>query len=163
MLKSQPSNDPAYVSFFNQSSKTVDVVWLDFDGNMVRYGVLQPGERQNVNTFSQHPWKSFDSATGIGMLLNGRPVYYPVSVREIHERLQMVQIPLRSLRCQRSPVYISSPFLTLRELCQQMIMQRVKTSADIDRLEIPELLKNYLRQMLAAKENYLHNLVNYVH
>lgn len=154
MLKALPSDDPAFVTFYNSSGRTIDIIWHDFAGNLVRYGCLKPGSTLDINTFSDHPFKCFDHATGMEMLCNGRSVYYPESFRQIHQRLQMVHVPMRSLSCRRSPVYVTSPLCSLIELCEQHIMQFIAKEQDIKSFGLPQTLCDRLKALYQSRECY---------
>src|SRR6476646_10944867 len=51
--KSQNSNTPVKVTFVNKSGEFRAVMW---EGKLVPYANLEPGQRYTVNTFATHPW-----------------------------------------------------------------------------------------------------------
>ena len=68
-LRSQgESNVPAEVFVHNGTTKTIHLVWLDFDGRrdarpeFARYGVALPGGATSVNTFAGHAFVVTDFA-----------------------------------------------------------------------------------------------------
>ena len=54
--KSQNSNTPVTVTFYNKSGEYRGVMWADFKGKWVSYANLEPGQSYTVNTFATHPW-----------------------------------------------------------------------------------------------------------
>ena len=55
-VKSKNSNTPVKVTFVNKSGEFRGVMWADFNGKLVAYANLQPGQSYTVNTFATHPW-----------------------------------------------------------------------------------------------------------
>jgi len=55
-VKSQNSNTPVTVTFVNRSGEYRSVMWVDFNGNLVNYANLNPGQRYQINTYVTHPW-----------------------------------------------------------------------------------------------------------
>jgi von Hippel-Lindau disease tumor suppressor protein len=55
-VKSKNSNTPLKVTFVNKSGAFRGVMWADFNGKLVPYANLQPGQSYTVNTFATHPW-----------------------------------------------------------------------------------------------------------
>lgn len=63
-------------NFTNRSSRYVDLLWVDYQGALVRYHKrMAPNELKKLITFATHPWVARDSDTGQAMYLSGRPVY----------------------------------------------------------------------------------------
>lgn len=63
VLKSTGS--PACVlRFANERSTPVRVLWLDYEGDEVPYGTVQPHCSFNQATYTKHPWRLRDEATG---------------------------------------------------------------------------------------------------
>jgi hypothetical protein len=65
------------VTFENVSSKTVELFWYDYSGNLVSYGSIGAGQTKPMYTFATHPWK----ATGDNSLftVDGDDAFVPVS------------------------------------------------------------------------------------
>jgi hypothetical protein len=56
-MRSLHSRQSVEVVFFNATPSTaVRLLWLDFSGERVDYGVLGPGDRIEMDTFVTHPW-----------------------------------------------------------------------------------------------------------
>ena len=72
MLKSLHSHVRSFVLFRNCSERSVDILWVDFQGELVWYGTLQPTEIKMINTFATHPWIFRDPDTGERMQVHGK-------------------------------------------------------------------------------------------
>ena len=56
-MRSLHSRDRVRILFENKTSESrVNLLWLNFRGEEVDYGVLEPGETMHMNTFQTHPW-----------------------------------------------------------------------------------------------------------
>jgi hypothetical protein len=52
-----PSSDAATgINFHNETPYAFRVFWIDFDGFLKEYGLVQPGETASFNTFIGHKW-----------------------------------------------------------------------------------------------------------
>jgi hypothetical protein len=77
-VRSLQSRYKLKVSFTNTSERAVDLYWLDFRGNRVRYQQnFQPSRTVQMLTYVTHPWVAHDSVTGQKMLMSGQPVFTP--------------------------------------------------------------------------------------
>ncbi len=54
--KSKKSTASVKVKFVNKSGEYRGVFWLDYNGKMVNYANLNPGESYTIDTFVSHPW-----------------------------------------------------------------------------------------------------------
>jgi hypothetical protein len=69
-LRSLESVTATSIRFVNQTDITVDVYWLDLDGQRVKYATLAPGETLDQATFLTHPWVVTNTAgTCLGIFL----------------------------------------------------------------------------------------------
>ena len=78
--KSLPSRVKSYIRFVNKTDRTVDVVWLNYEGLGVRFRTVPPGQFVDVNTFAGHPWIFRDSHSGDKLVVQvqgNRDVYNP--------------------------------------------------------------------------------------
>jgi hypothetical protein len=64
------SDNPSSIQFVNGSGRTVDIYWLNFNGEFEYQGVigapyntLAPDQEYGQSTFLTHPWKALDSVT----------------------------------------------------------------------------------------------------
>jgi hypothetical protein len=56
MLRSLFGNDRISVHFSNLTAQPLDVYWLNYNGERVRYRILAPGEDYTQQTYVTHPW-----------------------------------------------------------------------------------------------------------
>ena len=62
-VKSTLGDTPlADVTFVNASPGTRTVAWIDYNGGVVHYSTLAPGQSYAVNTYLTHPWLIVDDA-----------------------------------------------------------------------------------------------------
>lgn len=47
---------PAYIRFKNNTSFSVEIIWINHDNKEKPFGVLAPNKFLDVNTYSTHPW-----------------------------------------------------------------------------------------------------------
>ncbi len=78
-IRSVDSKSKAVIHFSNNTERTVNVVWLDYEGNRKTYKTLKRGEVYEQQTFVGHPWLIVD---GKGVCLG---VYWPRSGEQIAE------------------------------------------------------------------------------
>ncbi|XP_076308522.1 von Hippel-Lindau protein [Tachypleus tridentatus] len=76
-LKSIDSICRSYVRFWNRTQRKVDVIWMNYEGNRVKYKTLHPHKFVDVNTFVTHPWIFWDSNTHDQMVVHGQKVFQP--------------------------------------------------------------------------------------
>ncbi len=50
------SGDPTGIDFFNDTQFAYRILWIDFDGFLKEYGLLQPGEHAHYDTYIGHQW-----------------------------------------------------------------------------------------------------------
>jgi len=79
-IRSKESNRKAVVHFANSTGRTMDVVWIDFDGKRKTYRTLKNGEDYKQQTFVTHPWILVDKQ---GRCLNY--VVWPKGGEELQE------------------------------------------------------------------------------
>ncbi len=79
-IRSARSNDPATVTFINNSGRALKISWIDFEGAFKNYRTLRPGERYTQQTFMGHPWV----AQEVGNDRCFGSVYYPRSRNNNH-------------------------------------------------------------------------------
>lgn len=68
----------SFVRFVNSTNRKVDVVWLNYEGQGIRYKSLDPHKYVDVNTFVGHPWTFRDSETGQKMVVQLKEIYRPI-------------------------------------------------------------------------------------
>ncbi|MFZ1813814.1 MAG: SH3 domain-containing protein [Rhizobiaceae bacterium] len=55
-LRSIDGSTPATLVFVNQSPFAIRLEWADYNGALVEYGTVQPGQSFRQETFLSHPW-----------------------------------------------------------------------------------------------------------
>nr|QCH39003.1 VHL [Pareuchiloglanis sinensis]QCH39004.1 VHL [Pareuchiloglanis anteanalis] len=127
LVRSLISRLPAQVLFCNRSSRTVQLLWINFQGQPVSYGQLQPHTGRKINTYIGHPWMFRDAQTDDPMMANNKELYLPSAPEN----------------GQFSVVNIMLPVFSLRERCLQVVRKLVCVD-DFSRLEIARTLQEDL-------------------
>jgi hypothetical protein len=73
-FRSFGTQTPTSITFTDSSAQTVNVYWLDYNGQRQLFHTLGPGESYVQSTFTDNPWLVTDT-TGAGIA-----IYYPVIV-----------------------------------------------------------------------------------
>lgn len=77
-LKSLHCGTPIDVTFHCRSSRKTGLFWIDYNGRLVLYHYLQPGETFEVSTFETHPWVFIDADSKDYLVANRKDqVYFP--------------------------------------------------------------------------------------
>ncbi|KAK3557629.1 hypothetical protein QTP70_031347 [Hemibagrus guttatus] len=129
LVRSLVSRLPAYVLFCNRSPRTVQLLWINFQGQPESYGQLKPQTGRRMDTFVGHPWMFRDAQTDDPMLVNNKEMYLPSALEN----------------GQVSVVNITLPVYSLRERCLQVVRKLV-CMEDFSRLEIARTLQEDLAQ-----------------
>ncbi|KAL8562379.1 hypothetical protein ACOMHN_066093 [Nucella lapillus] len=143
-LRSEMSQNHAFVRFNNQSSRRVAVYWMNYAGERVRYSVIGPGSFLEVNTYESHPWVAVDAATGDAMLVDRREAYMPVAYLR-----QSRQWPP-----QRAEVAVGCPMYSLCESCVQVLRDQVSVD-QLNAMTIAPPLRRKINNAAAHKRRYL--------
>jgi hypothetical protein len=61
-VKSEQGNQPVKVGFKNETASRLDLAWVNYEGKLVYYKTLQPGESFQQKTFETHPWVALNAA-----------------------------------------------------------------------------------------------------
>lgn len=146
-LRSLRSNEKCYVRFINKTRRAIDIMWIDFTGQFVKYKLLQHGEFVDINTYKTHPWFAVDSITNDNMLLNKAFTYLPRTPMEILQDhpVNRHAVPLRTA------VLITIPLYSLLYRCLLELRDRLKNEDDVDSLEITKQLKQDLKKLMRDK------------
>ena len=91
------ANVISYVSFINNTPGSVSIYWHNFEGELVKYDDIKPGESYSAKTFTEHPWSAKDTATGYKVLTDNRYVFYPRPNPSVHERISIERPPGKNL------------------------------------------------------------------
>lgn len=146
MLRSIDSTDRSFIRFENKTEKCIEIIWIDYNGVMVKYGTLCPEQYLAIDTFKTHPWMFIDRVTGEKMLVGSKSLFYPPSVREVEKRFG---------RALRIPVSIHMPLLPLRRISLHVVLNCLNTIGDVKRLGLPFELQRDLEKLNEDKESLL--------
>ena len=137
-LKSQHSIRPSFVRFVNCTPRTVDCIWINYEGRRIKYKTLHEKQYFDVCTFVSHPWIFRDSKTHDKMCVSSlenrqqkaqrKDVFMPPDVIEngIFQK-------------KRKIILITLPIYSLKERCFQFLRENL--TCDISKLEIPLTIK----------------------
>lgn len=85
------------VVFNNRTERRAALYWINYEGELVRYKVLDNGKAMVMDTFETHPWLARDAVTGDILTLNQSKIYYPRAWQGEEERtLVQIDIPCKS-------------------------------------------------------------------
>ncbi|XP_073431050.1 von Hippel-Lindau disease tumor suppressor [Dendrobates tinctorius] len=118
-LRSVNSRQQAQVLFCNRSSRTVQPIWVNFQGDPEPYPVLLPGTGRRIHTYLGHIWLFRELNTDVALTVDKKEIY----------------IPPADVNGQPSMVNICLPVFTLKDRCLQVIRNLVKPE-DYRKLEI---------------------------
>jgi von Hippel-Lindau disease tumor supressor len=127
-LRSNESITASFVRFINATSRSVDCIWINYNGHRVKYKTLAPNQFFDANTYVSHPWIFRDSATRDKMCVNTNYVFMPSAT-------------LTTALTHRKLVKITLPVLSLKDRCFQVVRDNLTNTSHIDELEIPKNLK----------------------
>ncbi|KAG7326176.1 hypothetical protein KOW79_009577 [Hemibagrus wyckioides] len=127
LVRSLDSRRQVHVLFCNRSPRTVQLLWINYQGQPQSYGQLKPQTGKRINTFEGHPWMFRDAETDDPMLVNNKEMYLPSALEN----------------GQVSVVNITLPVYSLRERCLQVVRKLV-CMEDFSRLEIAQTLQEDL-------------------
>lgn len=129
-VRSKHSMCRSFVRFINNTDRKVDVIWINFEGQHVKYKTLPPSSFFNADTFATHPWVFIDSETQDRLVVNCAEVF------------------IAEPRQGRTHVYITIPLYTLRERALQVVRNALSQPEDAFKLELPITLQRELATML---------------
>ena len=104
-LKSKHGKVPTQVTFANTSPLTLDVFWIDYQGQEKRYATIAPHEEYTQDTYMTHPWVVRDKNSG-------EAVGYTVATR-MPQMLFLTGAPTRSRDGVKTQLIVTNP-LTIR-------------------------------------------------
>jgi MYXO-CTERM domain-containing protein len=61
---SENGDDQGIIQFVNDQSYAIDLFWIDYAGNRVKYGTLDSGMGLTQYTYLTHPWLAVEAGTG---------------------------------------------------------------------------------------------------
>lgn len=133
-LRSVRSDLMSAVTFISRTRRPVAIYWMNYEGQRVRYCVINYGDHFPLTTYESHPWIFRDSNNGDKLVTSdGQEVFWPR--------------PWDG--GQQDRVIIGIPVYTLREKCLQVVRSLFTTEV-IGDLSIPMTLKDDLLKGLDA-------------
>ena len=155
-LKSFESDQLCYVRFVNTSYKTVDLIWLDYEGKGVKTRSLLPQTAHSILTYHLHPWIFVDSdnrerltvkkADGSKGLFFEAQNYLNSLKKFAGEKYSKEKLNEfyegRALFC----VFIETPVDRLRFLAFKTVRKCLKKKEDCFCLEVPQPIQFELAQ-----------------
>ncbi|KAK6633140.1 hypothetical protein RUM43_012884 [Polyplax serrata] len=149
-IRSVNYTESAYVQFQNKTNRKVDILWVNYVGDLKKYGTLQPHESVNVDTYKTHPWIFIDPETGVKMKVGASTIFYPISNAEVVQRLR-----LNTQRTIRIPIPIRLPLFTLQQISLHSVFSMIKDINDIENLELPLILKQEILKFHQEKNEII--------
>ena len=83
----------ALVTFQSKTTRPVNVFWLDYAGQRVKYATLAAGDEFPIMTYETHPWIFRDVENGAPLLADGKEVYLPRAYDGREEPPVQIHIP----------------------------------------------------------------------
>lgn len=138
-LRSRESINRAFLQLVNITERTIDVYWIDYQCQLIRYAEIEPNGLVNLNTYRTHPWIFCDQRTGLKMHVNHQEVFWP----ESWAATRLVT---------RTKIEIHYPVQNLKTIALWKIVLHIQSDEQLERLEIPRIL---LRDLKVIYKNYL--------
>ncbi|CAG9765703.1 unnamed protein product [Ceutorhynchus assimilis] len=149
-VRSVESTQRCYVRFINTTSKTIDLMWVNFAGVYVRYRILRKDDYIDVNTFKTHPWIAKDFMTKDILHIDSKYSYEPRTSKEIiQERFPDRIIPENHEA--RIRAYITLPLFSLRYACLLTVRNHMLNEEDVDQLLLPKSLSEDLKKVIKRR------------
>ncbi|MEZ5535325.1 MAG: hypothetical protein R3F02_06835 [Thiolinea sp.] len=109
-LRSQHAETATSIRFVNQSPLKVGVYWLDYQGNEVRYAVLDSRESFTQQTFMSHPWivRDMNSNEAVGFTVGIRePQVFNITGQATRSRKNTRPVKLQMKNATRHTVLVN--------------------------------------------------------
>ncbi|PNH12970.1 hypothetical protein TSOC_000017 [Tetrabaena socialis] len=92
LITSLNSRFKVNMCFTNRTNSEIEVNWINYTGEEVSYGMMQPGQAQLLYTYLSHPWvfRSMDHSVD-ELVINGKAVAWPSHVSPFAD---IVEAPL---------------------------------------------------------------------
>lgn len=152
-LRSKECTTPAHVRFTNRTERIVDIFWANFQGILIPYRRLQPGEKYDISTFTTHPWIFIDPRTGERMQTQNNDVFFP-------KPYFMINPTTKALVKARREILIQFPLRTLRDAAKWTIVKEIQSDSDLCELGLPRTLKDELQGTFKVYSKHRLTFVN---
>ena len=98
-IKSVCADILSLVTFISRTRRRIAVYWIDYNGERVRYAVLNYSEQLQITTYVTHPWIFRDADTGDVLVTSrGDDVFFPVAWNGDNQHDVIIGIPGQCLR-----------------------------------------------------------------
>ncbi|KAK4884936.1 hypothetical protein RN001_001207 [Aquatica leii] len=155
-VRSLHSRNKICIRMVNLANRDVDIVWINFIGQYVKYGRLSNQSYIDVNTFETHPWIAVDSQRKDRLLLDKQFVYTPRSWRENFQNLHP-DVPIESIPEHinlRILVKITVPVYSLRYRTLLEVRSCLKSTGDAESLDLPKEIVDDLKLVMQERSRY---------
>ncbi|XP_065167055.1 protein Vhl [Atheta coriaria] len=154
-LRSRECLERSYVRFVNTTNRTIEIIWLNYTGQRIRYQLIGARSYANIDTFKTHPWIAQDVLTKDRMWLERQYVYQPQTTREhLNNANPNIVYPIPPPEV-RKVVAITLPMLTLRYHALLTIRNLFAQPEAVDNLELPRDLKEDLKKVIILRNRRL--------
>ncbi|GFR11013.1 VHL domain-containing protein [Trichonephila clavata] len=134
-FRSSPSRKGCWLRVVNETSRTVNIIWIDYHGREINYALLKPKDMQSIHSYEGHPWLCRDSVTNRRLLLNKNEIFIhqnPPSAGGVNVLIPVVEL------------VISIPLFSLLDISADLVTKCMSSKKDIQSLELPTALKEYV-------------------
>uniref|UniRef100_T1IP76 von Hippel-Lindau disease tumour suppressor beta domain-containing protein n=1 Tax=Strigamia maritima TaxID=126957 RepID=T1IP76_STRMM len=139
-----------YVQFQNGTERFVDIIWVDYIGQWIRYETLSPGDSYDVYTYVSHPWVFLDGDTGIRLHAVGRgKVFFPLMSDCQHELDNDGVVHLTPIQ-----ITVSVPVFTLKQRCLEIMCLLASDRDTFLHLNLPREVVLELQSTYDAPSHY---------
>lgn len=94
-IRSERCDENTMVAFVSQTHRKVDIFWIDYKGNLVKYATLNNyGDSFPIQTFVTHPWTFKDAESGDQLVMpDKKTIYYPKPLEDNTLEVVLLRIP----------------------------------------------------------------------
>ncbi|XP_057338199.1 von Hippel-Lindau tumor suppressor homolog [Microplitis mediator] len=148
VLRSIEDRHKAFVRFVNTTQYPIEVLWINYNGQAVRYSILQASGTLDINTFATHPWIFVEYETKDRFIAEGKDVFFPQPWFTRYLGMSRDQLPEHIPRVE---VRITLPIYSLRDISLRAIKRLLRHDLHAFSLDIPKSLQRELASMLPRK------------
>lgn len=76
-FRSGPSRKACWLQIVNRTSRTVNIIWVDYYGRETNYGMVEPRNVKSIHSYEGHPWLCRDTSSKRRLLLNNNELFVP--------------------------------------------------------------------------------------
>uniref|UniRef100_T1IT17 von Hippel-Lindau disease tumour suppressor beta domain-containing protein n=1 Tax=Strigamia maritima TaxID=126957 RepID=T1IT17_STRMM len=150
-LRSVDFSYPVCVHFVNKTERYVNVIWIDYEGQWIRYQTLAPEDLFEADTYVSHPWVFMDDKTKCRLIAVGKgDVFCPFVSDLLQDEEERHLLPLK--------ISISIPMLSLRERCLEVLCQLAVDKNVFTHLNLCKRMIQQLQEFYDVPLEYNHIL-----